>query len=199
MANGSDWTRGNFKKTSNDVSFGVRDTGSLFHCKPAIPGFTDGTPGGFSQDEFAGVDEAVARNKATYEDDVAPRSASAAEVIAAAKSDSDRKQTFNEAFKAAENGSTFEWNGKQYKKEYAKGAADKKAEAAESRSSGSTGKSFSEDVAERRSNRTVEKLMARNEDYGNESRRQVNAPSKPAGRGVIDTSNVDSKTLLPRR
>jgi hypothetical protein len=36
-----------------------------------------------------------------------------------------KKQSFSEAFKGAEKGSTFEWEGKKYKKEY---ASDKKAE-----------------------------------------------------------------------
>jgi hypothetical protein len=35
-----------------------------------------------------------------------------------------KRQSFSEAFKGAENGSTFEWQGKQYKKEY---ASDKKS------------------------------------------------------------------------
>ena len=35
-----------------------------------------------------------------------------------------KKQSFSEAFKGAENGSTFEWEGKKYKKEY---ASDKKS------------------------------------------------------------------------
>jgi hypothetical protein len=37
------------------------------------------------------------------------------------------KQSFGEAFKSAKDGSTFEWNGKQYKKEYAKAPAAKKS------------------------------------------------------------------------
>lgn len=36
------------------------------------------------------------------------------------------KQSFGEAFKSAKDGSTFEWNGKQYKKEYAQAPAAKK-------------------------------------------------------------------------
>jgi hypothetical protein len=36
-----------------------------------------------------------------------------------------KKQSFSEAFKGAEDGSTFEWQGKKYKKEY---AGDKKSE-----------------------------------------------------------------------
>jgi hypothetical protein len=38
-----------------------------------------------------------------------------------------KRQSFSEAFKSAKDGSTFEWNGKQYKKEYAKAPAAKKA------------------------------------------------------------------------
>lgn len=36
-----------------------------------------------------------------------------------------KRQSFGEAFKAAKDGSTFEWNGKQYKKEYAKAGGSK--------------------------------------------------------------------------
>lgn len=35
----------------------------------------------------------------------------------------ERKQSFSEAFKAAKDGSTFEWNGKKFKKEYASSSA----------------------------------------------------------------------------
>lgn len=38
---------------------------------------------------------------------------------AAAELMPERKQSFKEAFKSAQDGSTFEWNGKKYKKEYA--------------------------------------------------------------------------------
>jgi hypothetical protein len=41
--------------------------------------------------------------------------------------DTGKRQSFGEAFKAAKDGSTFEWNGKQYKKEYAKAPSVKKA------------------------------------------------------------------------
>lgn len=210
MANSSDWTRGNFKKTSNDVSFGVRDTGSLFHSKPKVPGFADGTPGGLSDGEWARGENygdgttgdervAMARDSGYKEPGMSEK-----EPGWDTKSSSDepakavKKQSFSEAFKAAKDGSTFEWNGKQYKKEYAsKPAASKKEESADEATSSSSSKSFSEDVAERKRN-MVSNAMSRNENYGNESRRPAKEPVK-SGRGVIDTSNIDPKTLLPRR
>lgn len=50
----------------------------------------------------------------------------------AAEPEAPKKQSFREAFASAKDGSTFEWNGKKFKKEYAKPAA--KSPAAERRS-----------------------------------------------------------------
>jgi len=103
-------------------------------------------------------------------------------------------KTFKEAF--AENrkagNATFEYNGKKYTTELASGGSTKVAPARVN------GKTFSEDVAERKKNLSVERAPSRNENYGNEGRRSVMAP-RAGGKGVIDTSNVDSKTLLPKR
>lgn len=103
-------------------------------------------------------------------------------------------KSFKEAF--AENrkagNSTFEWNGKKYTTELASGGSSKVAPARVN------GKTFSEDVAERKKNLSVERAPSRDENYGNEGRRSVMAP-RTGGKGVIDTSNVDSKTLLPKR
>ena len=107
--------------------------------------------GGFGEDDFAGVDEAVARNadsgewargenygdNTTGDERVAmarapARMASNEEVRAAAEEGAAKSQTFKEAFKAAKDGSTFSWNGKQYKKEY---ASAKKPAASQSLSS----------------------------------------------------------------
>lgn len=60
------------------------------------------------------------------------------------------------------------------------------------------GKTFSEDVAERKKNLSVERASSYDENYGNEGRRSVMAP-RTGGKRVIDTSNIDSKTLLPKR
>lgn len=60
------------------------------------------------------------------------------------------------------------------------------------------GKTFSEDVAERKKNLSVERAPSRDENYGNEGRRSVMAP-RTGGKRIIDTSNIDSKTLLPKR
>jgi hypothetical protein len=60
------------------------------------------------------------------------------------------------------------------------------------------GKTFSEDVAERKKNLSIERAPSRDENYGNEGRRSVMAP-RIGGKGIIDTSNIDSKTLLPKR
>lgn len=60
------------------------------------------------------------------------------------------------------------------------------------------GKTFSEDVAERKKNLSVERASSYDENYGNEGRRSVMAP-RTGGKRIIDTSNIDSKTLLPKR
>lgn len=220
MAGESNWTRGNFKKTSNSVSFGVRSTGSLFHSQPAVRHFNDGglNDGEWARGENYGDgttgDERVAmardpnykpvtsdrdsegREKGMFEKEKGWDSAP--EPVKETK-----KQSFSEAFKAAENGSTFEWNGKMYKKEYASPAKKELRD--------SSGKTFAEDVAERKAGRTQSSssdsdsrsLYNRaDSNYSNEGRRssQVGSTSKAStGRGVIDTSNLDPNTLLPRR
>lgn len=191
--------------------------GGLLTGKFAARGYADGGEVKYDQGEFAGVDAAVARNAndgaalagENYGDGTtaaqraemtgAPKMASNEEVVAASKS---VPKSFGEAFKAAEDGSTFEFNGKQYKKEYAsnKPAASKpaapKAEAAPAPAS-KPAKTFAEDVAERKKN-AVANSMARDENYGNEGRRPVR-PMTQTGRGVIDTTNIDKNTLLPKR
>lgn len=103
-----------------------------------------------------------------------------------------KAQSFKEAF--AENrkagNATFEYNGKKYTTELASSPKVTPARV--------NGKTFSEDVAERKKSLSVETASSRNENYGNEGRRQAQAP-RSAGKGRIDTSNIDSKTLLPRR
>lgn len=103
-----------------------------------------------------------------------------------------KAQSFKEAF--AENrkagNATFEYNGKKYTTELASSAKVTPARV--------NGKTFSEDMAERKKSLSVETASSRNENYGNEGRRQAQAP-RAGGKNIIDTSNIDSKTLLPRR
>lgn len=223
MAGESNWTRGNFKKTSNSVSFGVRSTGSLFHSQPAVRHFHDG---GLNDGEWARYENygdgttgeervAMARDPnykvpapvTTDRDDEGREKgmyeAEPSENFTPAKET--KKQSFGEAFKAAKDGSTFEWNGKMYKKEYASPAKKELRD--------SNGKSFAEDVADRKAGRptgddysnegrTRSSVNRVNENYGNEGRRssRVGSTSKAStGRGVIDTSDLDPNTLLPRR
>lgn len=112
-----------------------------------------------------------------------------------------KAKSFKEAF--AENrkagNSTFEWGGKKFTTEM---ATSKPAPRAAQKQFAKPTKTFSEDVAERKQGMSVEKsverAMARDENYGNEGRRSVMSKSS-GGRGVIDTTNIDSKTLLPKR
>ena len=53
----------------------------------------------------------------------APTGMSEATKLEPEKAESKKPKSFKEAFAAAEDGSTFEWNGKKYKKEYAKPTA----------------------------------------------------------------------------
>lgn len=225
MAGESNWTRGNFKKTSNSVSFGVRSTGSLFHSQPAVRHFNDG---GLSDGEWARGENYG--DGTTGEERVAMARDPNYKVPAPATTDRDdegrekgmfekepsenftpvketKKQSFGEAFRSAKDGSTFEWNGKMYKKEYASPAKKELRD--------SSGKTFAEDVAERRAaqskgsstaaTRSSAPASRSDENYSNEGRYKtsvnpVGSTSKAStGRGVIDTSDLDPNTLLPRR
>jgi len=132
-------------------------------------------------DEGGMTDEEVASFAGTPEND------SNAGMAEATKEPETKTRTFKEAFAAARKSGdkVFEWNGKKYTSDL---ATDKKTEPRVN------GRTFAEDVAERKKN-AVATSMARNENYGNEGRRQVN---KPTGRGVINTSNLDKNTLLPK-
>lgn len=103
-----------------------------------------------------------------------------------------KPQSFKEAFAANRKAgnATFEYNGKKYTTELASTSKVTPARV--------NGKTFSEDVAERKKSLSVETASSRNENYGNEGRRQAQAP-RAGGKNIIDTSNIDSKTLLPRR
>jgi hypothetical protein len=119
-----------------------------------------------------------------------------------------KKQSFSEAFASARKGGekTFEWNGKKYGTELAKPAPKKAAEPA---ASAPAPKAAAPKVAESapapkaplraetmqdRAERYVAKRAAQREaDRAEAERRQS------PGRGRIDTSNIDSKTLLPKK
>jgi hypothetical protein len=206
-------------------SFGMGGVVGTMTAGKTVRKFADGTPGGvkFDQGEFAGVDAAVAKNESesgewargeNYGDGTtgqervdaakattAPSRSMAtdAEVRAAADEGAAMPKSFKEAF--AENrkagNKTFEWGGKTITTELASEKPSKTAARPVVSSSPAASKSFAEDVEERKANR-VQNAMTRNENYGNEGRRQAQVV-KPRGKGVIDTSNIDSKTLLPRR
>lgn len=226
MAEIQSWQRQNMSKNGGGQRTGslhpkISGNSTSFHSKiaqPTVKNYADGGEVKYDEGEFAGVDDAVRANKVVYEDDVAPRVATDDEMRAQAPVNDDaasevkvegagRKQSFKEAF--AENrkagNATFEWNGKKFNTEVATGKQAPRMEAktpAPKAAVNSSGKTFAEDMAERKkamsTGNRVAAAMERNENYGNEGRRSVQAP-RSAGRGVIDTSNIDSKTLLPKR
>lgn len=93
--------------------------------------YADGSPGGVSpyqggdEDAFEAARDAAGRTNSgpTYAqsstNQIDERDRREA---AMTKSEAPAKQTFKQAFASAKDGSTFEWNGKKYKKEYAKPA-----------------------------------------------------------------------------
>lgn len=213
-----DWQNQSYSKSGaasgpSTMNSKITGNGSTLHSKIAKPtayangglvkkcmadgGSVDDTSNSdvkYDMGEFAGVDRAVAQNSnqdwargENYGDGTTPdqrsemtggpKMASNEEIIAAEREATDKSapKSFKQAFKDAKDGSTFEWNGKSYKKEYAQSSAPRAA----------TKKSVSVDSST---------------DTGDESARLAQRyPKKPAGRGVIDTSNIDPKTLLPRR
>lgn len=210
----------------------IAGNSTSFHSKIAKPTVHNYADGGVVQDDVTGVDDAIQRNSdngewmrgenygdgTTGDERVAMarapvdttgadekiRSMTAPDTASEVKIDGvgGGKQSFKQAF--AENrkagNSTFEWNGKKYSTEVATGKQAPRMAAKSSAPAG--GKTFAEDVAERKKamsvEKTVEKAMSRDENYGNEGRRSV-APRAASGRGLIDTSSIDSKTLLPKR
>lgn len=163
--------------------------------------------------EFEGLDDAIARNKADTPS--APA-----------------KMSFKEAFRNAKDGSTFEWEGKQYKKEYAQPKAAPKAEpkvepkapvasAPKSEPPKADTDQKKTEFVNPRPNKQPGIYTGSQKEWGqyrmrqraernqaNESSAEVErlirqneeaSKKKPSGRGRIDTSNIDSKTLLPRR
>lgn len=202
-----------------------------FHSKIAKPTVQNYADGGMVQDDVTGVDEAIARNTDNGEwarGENYGDGTTGDERVAAARAPVDTtgvedkiramaggdtasevkveggKKSFKDAF--AENrkagNSTFEWNGKKFSTDVATAKPAARKAPAPQVNTAPAGKTFAEDVAERKKNlsveKSVERAMARDENYSNEGRRSVVArPS--AGKGIIDTSNIDSKTLLPKR
>lgn len=218
----TDWQKQNFKKTGSSAPSSMHSKigsgSSTLHSKIAQCSVRKYADGGMVQDDATGVDEAVARNAAddanratatgewargenygdgtTGDERVAAAKAPDVKSVEAAAEAPAKKQTFKEAF--AENrkagNATFEFEGKKFTTELAKTSAPK---AAPAKPSASPAKTFSEDVAERKANR-LPSAMSRNENYGNESRRQI-LPKPTGGRGIIDMAGVDPVTLLPKK
>ena len=224
----TDWQKQNFKKSGSSAPSSMHSKigcgSSTLHSKIAQSPVRKYADGGMVQDDATGVDEAVARNAA---DDANRATASGEwargenygdgttgdERVAAAKAPdykapaveaepeaAPKKQSFKEAF--AENrkagNATFEHNGKKYTTELASSKpAAPKASAPAPAARASSAKTFSEDVAERKANR-LPGAVSRNENYGNESRRQI-LPKPTGGRGIIDMAGVDPVTLLPKK
>lgn len=198
-------------------SFGMGGVVGTKTAGKTVRKFADGGEVQYDQGEFAGVDKAVAEQASgasalageNYGDGTTQeqrmematgsKPATSEQVRAAADEGAAMPKSFKEAF--AENRKagkkTFEWGGKTITTELASEKPSKTAARPVVSSSPAASKSFAEDVEERKANR-VQNAMTRNENYGNEGRRQAQAV-KPRGKGVIDTSNIDSKTLLPRR
>lgn len=118
----------------------------------------------------------------------------------------ERKQSFKEAFASAKQGSTFEWNGKKFKKEY----ADSKSSApVAGRPRGEGGPvSTTRQMADRSaadaqnaraaSERRAAAAREAASETARESRRSVSDGTAPK-RKVLSTAGVDSKTLMPQK
>jgi hypothetical protein len=199
-------------------SFGMGGVVGTMTAGKTVRKFADGGEVQYDQGEFAGVDKAVAEQASgasaladeNYGDGTSreqrmematgSKSAASDQVRAAADEGAAMPKSFKELF--AENrkagNKTFEYNGKSFTTDVASEKPKKTAARPVVMPSSSTAsKSFAEDVEERKANK-FQNAMTRNENYGNEARRQAQVV-KPRGKGVIDTSNIDPKTLLPRR
>jgi hypothetical protein len=97
-------------KAKDDAEFAAIDKQFADAKAPKPATTTASTTGKKDLGEFEGVDEAVEREKNSKAVETKPV-----------------KQSFGQAFKSAKDGSTFEWNGKQYKKEYATESASSSA------------------------------------------------------------------------
>ena len=106
-----------------------------------------------------------------------------------------KKQTFKEAFAAAKKGDTFTWEGKKYVKEF---AGEKKAAApAAPKVEAPKAKSSYETPYDRMNRQTREASAAKREAEKEAANLRSRHPAP--GRGRIDTSNINPKTLLPNK
>jgi hypothetical protein len=193
-------------------SFGMGGVVGTLTAGKTVRKFADGGEVQYDQGEFAGVDKAVADmasgpdalDKENYDGTTREKIATDDQVRAAADEGAAMPKSFKEAF--AENrkagNATFEYNGKSFTTELAgsKPAASKPSEsrkqmaaAFKTAASGPVrGADFDPDSMDNFS--------------GSKPKAAAPAPAptaarviQPRGKGVIDTSNIDPKTLLPRR
>lgn len=197
-------------------SFGM---GGLVSGGKQVAKFADGSEGGvstapqFDMGEFAGVDKAVADNasgpdalaKENYDGTTQEKIATNDEVRAAANEGAAKSQTFKEAF--AENrkagNKTFEWEGKSFNTDL-KTARANRTDAEKKQEVRSV-------IAKSMTSKPVRGADFDPDSIDNFSGSKPSAQAAPAqpstaarvvqprGRGVIDTSNIDPVTLLPRR
>lgn len=201
-----DWQNQNYSKNAggngpSTMNRKIAGNSMSMHSKIGKPTVRNYADGGMVQDDVTGVDEAIARNASgaaalaneNYGDGTTQEQrneaagikvASNDEVRAAASEGAAKPQSFKEAFGAAKDGSTFEWNGKSYKKEYASSQAPRSASKAAAPARAMKADDGSFDEAERRR-------------FSNAS--GVPTSSKTTrGRGIIDTSNLTAQ-LLPKK
>jgi len=206
----------------------ISGNSTTLHSKIAAPTVRNYADGGMVQDDATGVDAAVARNAAddanratatgewargeNYGDGTTGQErvdmAKAPEMAAKDEVSAPRKQSFKEAF--AENrkagNATFEYEGKKFTTELAKPKAAPRDEK-KTDSSASV-------VRKPTQSAPVPKVMTFTDTgsyddgaklslaTGGTFGSKANTAARPVvqrGRGVIDTSNIDSKTLLPKR
>lgn len=199
------------------------------HSKIGAPTVRNYADGGMVQDDATGVDEAVARNAAddanratatgewargeNYGDGTTGQErvdmAKAPEMAVKDEPAAPRKQSFKEAF--AENrkagNATFEFEGKKFTTELAKPAAQAPREAKKTEAPASV---VRKPAASAPAPKTMTFTNTDNYDDGKDLKlatggsfgSKANTAARPIvqrGKGVIDTSNIDSKTLLPKR
>lgn len=125
MAEVASWQRQNMKKGG---ATGVHSMHSKI-AKPTVKHYADGGEvnknpfQGDDVDPFSAVrgeDGGIDRSKMTDTAPAEPKSESKPAAPAA-------RMSFKDAFRAAKDGSTFEWNGKKFKKEYAQASAPRSA------------------------------------------------------------------------
>lgn len=220
----SDWQKQNFKKSGStgptSMNSKIAGASMNLHAKISrspVRKFADGGEV-TAQDDATGVDEAIAKQAASQAD--TPTKEMASDDVRAAMGDSSadeapaKKLSFKEAFAAgrASGDKTFEWNGKSYTTELAKSPAKPaassapKSEPAPSTNSPMRTKSvvikpeYKNDAGEYDPN----KINFAGSKPSAPVKTQVSSPSTAAravskGRGVIDTSNINPVTLLPKR